>query len=86
MSNAKLQCTPHVTACGGAGLSRRGFECIRGTVLGYNQEVRALQGALYVYEAFVSPGLKKASEKAHTVPAIKKVLDAIDNFTVRDAL
>ena len=39
-----------------------------------------------MYEAILSPGLKEASKKAHTIPAVKKVLDAIDNFTVRQAV
>lgn len=43
----------------------------------------ALQGASYVYESFVSPALKKASEEARKVPALKKALDQIDAFTVR---
>ena len=42
-----------------------------------------MQGASYVYEAFVSPTLKKAGAEARKVPAIKNLLDKVDAFTVR---
>ena len=45
--------------------------------------MRGAQGASYVYEAFVSPALKKAGEEARKVPALKKALDQIDAFVVR---
>lgn len=38
---------------------------------------------MYVYQSILAPNLKRVSTEARKVPAVKKVLDQIEAFTVR---